>query len=66
MPIFEYQCLDCAETFEKLHLSRSREESTECPSCGSDRTERLVSSFATGSGAYGVSGSSCGTGSRFR
>ena len=68
MPIFEYQCRKCREIFESLQLSRATEEDTECPHCGSDRTERIVSSFATSSGGGDVfGGSSCGpSGSGFR
>jgi putative FmdB family regulatory protein len=61
MPIFEYQCQDCNEVFESLQLSRSRDVEAECPHCGSDHTERMVSSFATSGGGNGFSvGSSCG------
>ena len=67
MPIFEYQCRECQEIFESLQLSRNREEDTECPRCGSERTERIVSTFATG-GSDGLNaGSNCGpSGSGFR
>ncbi len=68
MPIFEYQCRECQEIFESLQLSRSREEDTECPRCGSERTERIVSTFATGGGGDGLgTASNCGpSGSGFR
>ena len=67
MPIFEYQCQKCQAIFESLQLSRSTEEDTECPQCGSDRTERIVSTFATGGGGEAFGGSSCGpSGSGFR
>ncbi len=68
MPIFEYQCEECQEIFESLQLSRSTEEDTECPRCGSEATERIVSTFATSGGTDGLSaGSNCGpSGSGFR
>jgi len=67
MPIFEYRCQKCHEVFESLQLSRTTEEDTECPQCGSKRTERLISSFATRGGGDAFSGSSCGpSGSGFR
>jgi putative FmdB family regulatory protein len=68
MPIFEYQCKECQEIFESLQLSRATEEDTECPSCGCEATERVVSTFATsgGNGGFGAD-SSCGpSGSGFR
>jgi putative FmdB family regulatory protein len=60
MPIYEYQCQKCKEIFESLQLSRATEEDTECPQCGSDRTERIVSTFATSGGGDVFGGSSCG------
>ncbi len=66
MPIFEYQCLECREVFETLQLSRESSEDTQCPGCGSERTEKLVSAFAT-SGGDSPSGAACGpSGSGFR
>jgi putative FmdB family regulatory protein len=66
MPIFEYQCLECQEVFETLQLSRDASEDTECPECGSDHTEKLVSAFAT-SGGDALGGAGCGpSGSGFR
>jgi putative FmdB family regulatory protein len=67
MPIYEYQCQKCQEIFESLQLSRATEEDTDCPQCGSDRTERIVSTFATCGGGDVMGGSSCGpSGSGFR
>ena len=66
MPIFEYQCFECQEVFETLQLSRESTEDTQCPGCGSEQTEKLVSAFATtGSDSLGSAG--CGpSGSGFR
>jgi len=50
MPIYEYTCRDCGETFETL---RSFDDNTkvECPSCGGANCLKSVSLFsATGSG----------------
>ncbi len=61
MPIFEYQCQDCQEVFESLQMSRSHDVDADCPHCGSNHTERQVSSFATSGGGNGFNvGSSCG------
>ncbi|MFZ0427600.1 MAG: zinc ribbon domain-containing protein [Acidobacteriota bacterium] len=51
MPIFEYRCQDCAAEFEKIVFSQ--ENSIECPSCGGQRIEKLLSSFAAHSKGSG-------------
>jgi putative FmdB family regulatory protein len=64
MPIYEYHCPDCEETFEAF-VRKSREtEELRCPECGSAAIERLISSFATSIPARARS-ASCGS-SRFR
>lgn len=40
MPIYEIKCLDCDYSGELLALSAG--EKLACPSCGSSRTERLL------------------------
>jgi putative FmdB family regulatory protein len=61
MPIYEYQCLDCSQTFEKLFWN-SGEKEVQCPSCQSKNNLRILSAFAKGSGAIKGSPatSSCG------
>lgn len=44
MPIYEYQCCDCCNEFEELVLGR--EETPECPKCGSGKVEKLMSTAA--------------------
>jgi putative FmdB family regulatory protein len=41
MPVYEFECEDCARRFEELTASDTR--SLPCPHCGSDRTRRLIS-----------------------
>ena len=59
MPIFEFKCSDCGTHFEKLiRNSRSKKD---CPNCGSENTEKQLSSFAvSGTGGHG-GGCSCGS-----
>ncbi|NLI14829.1 MAG: zinc ribbon domain-containing protein [candidate division Zixibacteria bacterium] len=62
MPIFEYTCRDCGHRFELLHSADST-ETVKCPSCGSTKTDKLLSAFAgrvTGSSGSGCGGSSSG------
>jgi putative FmdB family regulatory protein len=47
MPIYEYRCTTCHERFESLVTSAERVEAR-CPCCGTDRVERLLSTFAVG------------------
>jgi putative FmdB family regulatory protein len=49
MPIYEFRCLECDEVFSRLFL-RSTDAGAliACSACGSDQTQRLISSFAIG------------------
>jgi putative FmdB family regulatory protein len=51
MPIYEYQCDDCRHCFEKLLFAADGEQKADCPSCGSEKTRKLIScaSFIGGS-----------------
>ena len=42
MPIYEYQCQECGEEFERLIRSF---EKIECPECGSEKVRKLLSRF---------------------
>ena len=48
MPLYEYACDDCGQTFEKLVSVRDRDNEGVCPGCGSEHVQRLVSAFAIG------------------
>ena len=43
MPIFEYRCDDCGHCFEKLQMAGDDTQQYTCPSCGSAKTEKLMS-----------------------
>jgi putative FmdB family regulatory protein len=49
MPIYEFRCLECDEVFSRLFL-RSTDVGAliPCSACGSEQTQRLISSFAIG------------------
>lgn len=54
MPIYEYRCIQCDNTFEEWSKSASSCEDTHCPSCGGD-AKQLISNTAfilKGSGWY--------------
>lgn len=44
MALFEYRCSDCGNVSE--HLVYSAEDKLSCPDCGSDKLEKLLSTFA--------------------
>ncbi len=46
MPIFEYECQDCGETFELFLQRREPSIAPKCPACGRRNVERLWSAFA--------------------
>ncbi|MCK5687973.1 zinc ribbon domain-containing protein [Myxococcota bacterium] len=53
MPIYEYKCKKCDETFEVIQKMSA--PAPKCESCGSKRTERLMSAASfvlKGSGWY--------------
>ncbi|HUT43781.1 MAG TPA: zinc ribbon domain-containing protein [Desulfobacterales bacterium] len=58
MPIYEYKCEKCGNSFEKLVFS-SDKEPVSCPECKANDVKRLLSStgFISNTG-----GSSCSTG----
>jgi len=47
MPIFEYECPECEQSFE--HLERASSPGVACPSCGAQQVKRLVSICAVSS-----------------
>lgn len=47
MPIYEYRCADCGERTEAFHRSLDAARRPDCEHCGSARTERALSRFAT-------------------
>ena len=48
MPIYEYRCRRCGETFEKLRSMKDADKSLRCPKCNAEEVERQLSGFATG------------------
>lgn len=68
MPIFEYVCVDCEKSFEKIV---DKEETVHCPICDSERLEKQYSRFGMGRGTggsypslplYNSGGCGCGAG----
>lgn len=47
MPIYEYQCQECGEHFDKFVRSISAEMDVVCPACGSKEVRKAFSTFAS-------------------
>jgi putative FmdB family regulatory protein len=64
MPIYEFQCRKCGNTFEQLMFPSDPDDIAVCPTCGENDTCKLMSSFScsssssAGEGA-GASSHSC-------
>ncbi len=61
MPIFDYHCVDCEQTFEVFHKVKERSEDIVCPNCSSRNFKKLMSAPAVSMGASS-SGSGCESG----
>ena len=46
MPIYEYNCADCSQTFEKRRPMSQADAEIACPECGGTHTTRGLSLFA--------------------
>ena len=46
MPIYEYSCADCQQTFEKMRPMSRADDAISCPDCGGVQTKRGLSLFA--------------------
>jgi putative FmdB family regulatory protein len=63
VPIYEYACSSCGHRYERYEAGRhaGREKREGCPKCGSEKAEKVFSTFASGS--CGGTGSVVGGGS---
>lgn len=60
MPIYEYTCRNCGETFDALRSIREADADLECPTCGERKAERRISLTATDAATLKSGG--CGSG----
>ncbi len=58
MPLYEYHCLDCAETFQKRLSFAQADEVASCPDCESDRTRKVLGGFMVLNGSSSMKQSS--------
>ena len=50
MPLYEYQCKKCEKRFETLLSFKESGDPVKCPHCGSQETDRLLSTFSASVG----------------
>lgn len=59
MPLYEFDCANCGQPFEKLVRSSQSANEVTCPACGSPQVTRRLSTFAVcGNAAGGKAASS--------
>jgi putative FmdB family regulatory protein len=62
MPLYEYRCQACGDTFETLRGLRDKDENVACPKCGEKKAEKLISACCTVKGeSSAANASACGT-----
>lgn len=47
MPLYEYFCPTCKDTFEQLRPAQKADEATTCPACRQTASQRVLSLFAS-------------------
>lgn len=66
MPVYEYVCKECGQTFEKMVRFNEADLAPECPAFGSHETTRKLSKIAAPTFSTSSSSGCASTGSRFR
>lgn len=60
MPLYEYQCPDCEQTFDKLARFSEADKIPVCPNCGGNNSQKKISAGAvigtSSSGSFSSSG----------
>lgn len=54
MPLYEYFCPTCKDTFEQLRPAQKADEATTCPACRQPASQRVLSLFASSVKAEGA------------
>ena len=66
MPIYSYHCEQCQTEFTELRGCSEMDAPIDCPECGVRENQRMLSTFAVGSGAAATASSSQPASSPFR
>ncbi|MDP9378928.1 MAG: zinc ribbon domain-containing protein [Chloroflexota bacterium] len=59
MPLYEYECQECEERFEKLVSGSPPPGSVRCPECGSPQVAKQFSAFAMSRASAGGGAQEC-------
>jgi putative FmdB family regulatory protein len=59
MPIYEYRCSQCGEKFESFTQTMSSGDITSCPACGSQLTDKLLTTPNIGRESLNRKGTTC-------
>ena len=63
MPVYEYHCRECGETFDLFARSSNKKQTPTCPKCESSKVKKRISLFGVGgSSGSGVGAASCASG----
>jgi putative FmdB family regulatory protein len=57
MPIYAYKCKACGERFEAMRRMSDRDEDVNCPACGKEYPQRVLSNVFASSGSGSGGGS---------
>jgi len=60
MPVYEYKCKKCKETFTLLQRIGTTEKDTICPHCGSSKIKKILSPFSCSVSGDGLTGLTSG------
>ncbi|CAN5608002.1 hypothetical protein BH24ACT20_BH24ACT20_08070 [soil metagenome] len=47
MALYEYKCAECDGRFDLMRPMSAADETAECPECGADKSQRVISNFAS-------------------
>lgn len=66
MPLYEFDCLSCGQSFEKLVRSAVAIKEVACPVCGQTHVQKKLSTFSAnvkgGSSSFTSSAAACAPG----
>jgi putative FmdB family regulatory protein len=63
MPVYDYKCSDCSNTYDIFHKGKEHTENIVCPKCGSKEYKKLMSVMSVkmgGSTSGGCESGDCG------
>jgi putative FmdB family regulatory protein len=61
MPIYEYECIDCRNSFELMRSISEDDSDINCPECSSSKVKKVLSVFSSSSiqGCSSCTSSNC-------